>query len=68
MMFEFKVTAETRDELDNYFKAIDYYCCLWDLAQDLRTKVKHGAPDETVTWDEVRDWFYDHLRDHSIDL
>jgi hypothetical protein len=47
------IVYEDTEEAILALKAPDYHACLWDLAQDLRGKLKHG---HTMSGDEVLEY------------
>lgn len=62
------------DELDDQrahmrcVKALDLVLALWDIDQVLRDTVKYGEGIQATYCQEVRDKFWDILRDRDINL
>lgn len=51
---------EDREEYSMYRQAPAMHSALWDMAQEIRQKVKYGDENELVSWDAIREWFNEH--------
>lgn len=58
--------TEEKEEAELIMQAGALHSALWEMAADIRNNVKHGEEGETLTWDEVREWFYNHLDDVKL--
>ena len=59
---------EDREEHEMHMNAGKFYAALWNLSEDIRQHVKHRDENETLTWDQVREWFYEKLNFVGVDL
>ncbi len=48
-------------------KAGELSLILWDFTQLVRSKTKHGDPDERVSWEEVREVWWNLLKEADYD-
>ncbi len=58
---------DEREDFDLACKAGALHSALWDLSQELRSRDKYSE-DPATTWAEVRQLFWDVLRDAGVDL
>lgn len=61
---------EENEEFEMKINAGKYYCALEDLREFLRSKLKHGdlPPETEAVYEEVREKFYDVLKDNEVEL
>jgi len=59
---------EEREEFELANNAGKYHSALWAMASALRNHAKHGDADVRVSWDDVRVWFYETLKDAEVEL
>jgi hypothetical protein len=55
------------EEFHHACKAVTYYVALCDLREAFHRKAKYASEDEAVTWETVRDLFWDMLRESGIE-
>ena len=63
---------DDRIQHQRMLKSTDMQIALWDISQELRSKVKY-APDDMdenalKAYDEIREYFYSKLNEYNIDL
>lgn len=63
---------EDKREHQRMLKSMDMHLALWDISQELRSKVKY-APDDMDenarnAYEEMREYFYRKLNEYNIDL
>ena len=63
---------DDRLEHQRMLKSTDMQIALWDISQELRSKVKY-APDDMdenarKAYEEMREYFYRKLNEYNIDL
>jgi hypothetical protein len=61
---------EDQQEAEEAQKAGDYQGALFDFSQHLRSKLKHGelSPVEFQVYEEIREKFWEILRDWEVEL
>lgn len=60
--------VEDKFHMNNLAKADDLYFCLWDLDQDLRSKIKYGDEGEGTAdvYQKVRDKLHELMDEYNI--
>lgn len=63
---------DDRIQHQRMLKSTDMQIALWDISQELRSKVKY-APDDMDenalnAYEEIREYFYRKLNEYNIDL
>ena len=63
---------DDRIQHQRMLKSTDMQIALWDISQELRSKVKY-APDDMdensrKAYEEMREFFYSKLNEYNIDL
>ena len=63
---------DDRIQHQRMLKSTDMQIALWDISQELRSKVKY-APDDMdenalKAYEEIREYFYRKLNEYNIDL
>lgn len=54
---EFKLPEET-EEFEACYRGSRYLSNLEELSRDLRNFTKHGDPEDRVSWEHVKEWFW----------
>jgi hypothetical protein len=57
---------EEREELKTTMNAGDMASAIEDFSQLLRSKTKHGDPDEVISWGDLRDKWHQILEDNEV--
>lgn len=58
---------EDQVDFNIHNKASKMHSLIWEFTNFLRGKTKHGDPDEVVNWEEVREIWWNHLKDEGLD-
>lgn len=63
---------EDRREHERMLKSMDIHIALWDISQELRSKVKYASDsmseDEYKAWEQAQEIFYRIINEHTINL
>lgn len=63
---------EDKREHQRMLKSMDMHLALWDISQELRSKVKYASDsmseDEHKAWEQAQEMFYRIINDYTIDL
>jgi hypothetical protein len=67
-----KVTLKFEDfeEAKHHLNGMNYYCCLWDLKEHLRFKLKYEelSEDEYRVIEEIQTRFFEILEGNDVNL
>ena len=68
LKLEFTIPEE-RVEAEQAVHAGDYYCALWEIAQEIRRRQKEDqTAAEAKVWETVKEFFYDEINERGISL
>lgn len=63
---------DDRREHERMLKSMDMYLALWDISQELRSKVKYApdsmSKDEYKAWEQSQEMFYRIINEYTINL
>ena len=63
---------EDKREHQRMLKSVDMHLALWDISQELRSKVKYASDsmskDEYEAWEQAQEMFYRIINEYTIDL
>ncbi len=63
---------EDKREHQRMLKSMDMHLALWDISQELRSKVKYASDsmskDEYEAWEQAQEMFYRIINEYTIDL
>ena len=63
---------DDRREHQRMLKSIDMQMALWDISQELRSKVRYApdsmSGDEYKAWEQAQDMFYRIINEYTINL
>lgn len=63
---------EDKREHQRMLKGMDMHLALWDISQELRSKVKYASDsmskDEYEAWEQAQEMFYRIINEYTIDL
>ena len=63
---------EDKREHQRMLKSMDMHLALWDISQELRSKIKYASDsmseDEYKAWGQAQEMFYRIINDYTIDL
>ncbi|MHA1883388.1 MAG: hypothetical protein ACTSUO_10135 [Candidatus Thorarchaeota archaeon] len=59
---------EEREEFRVFQEGATYLSILQEIDNSLRTKTKYGSADERVSWEELREQWYQLLSQFGIDI
>lgn len=63
---------DDKREHKRMLKSIDMQMALWDISQELRSKVKYApdsmSEDEYKAWEQAQDMFYRIINEYTINL
>ena len=67
---KYTLTTDERTEAVAALFGFNFYSCLWDVSQEIRTKLKHGhdfnSADDALEW--CRSYIYESLESDGINL
>ena len=63
---------DDRREHERMLKSMDMHLALWDISQELRSKVKYApdsmSEDEYKAWEQAQEMFYRIINEYTINL
>ena len=63
---------DDRREHQRMLKSLDMHLALWDISQELRSKVKYApdsmSKDEYKAWEQAQEMFYRIINEYTINL
>ena len=63
---------EDKREHQRMLKSMDMHLALWNISQELRSKVKYASDsmskDEYEAWEQAQEMFYRIINEYTIDL
>jgi len=63
---------DDKREHERMLKSMDMHLALWDISQELRSKVKYApdfmSEDEYKAWEQAQDMFYRIINEYTINL
>jgi hypothetical protein len=63
---------DDRREHERMLKSMDMHLALWDISQELRSKVKYApdsmSKDEYKAWEQAQEMFYRIINEYTINL
>ena len=63
---------DDKREHERMLKSMDMHLALWDISQELRSKVKYASDsmseDEYKTWEQAQEMFYRIINEYTINL
>ena len=63
---------DDRREHERMLKSMDMHLALWDISQELRSKVKYApdsmSKDEYKSWEQAQEMFYRIINEYTINL
>ncbi len=62
------VLPEDQEEFDMATAGKSMHCVLWDILQNLRTKIKHGNIEENTAYEEIQEMIIGAMDDHNVSL
>ena len=69
--FDLHDPEDTREH-QRMLKSMDMHLALWDISQELRSKVKYASDsmskDEYEAWEQAQEMFYRIINEYTIDL
>ena len=71
LKFDFN-DPDDRREHERMLKSMDMHLALWDISQELRSKVKYApdsmSEDEYKAWEQAQEMFYRIINEYTINL
>lgn len=63
---------DDKREHERMLKSLDMHLALWDISQELRSKVKYASDsmseDEYKSWEQAQEMFYRIINEYTINL
>jgi|DEB0MinimDraft_10_1074344.scaffolds.fasta_scaffold267205_2 hypothetical protein len=63
---------DDKREHERMLKSMDMHLALWDISQELRSKVKYApdsmSEDEYKAWEQAQEMFYRIINEYTINL
>jgi len=63
---------DDKREHERMLKSMDMHLALWDISQELRSKVKYApdsmSKDEYKAWEQAQEMFYRIINEYTINL
>ena len=71
LKFDFNDPDDKREH-ERMLKSMDMHLALWDISQELRSKVKYApdsmSEDEYKAWEQAQEMFYRIINEYTINL